>query len=83
MERVEFANMSRDYAVLELTTGGKTYRTSTAPGHYAGWYQWDLFARAVREKTPLREQAKQQILHGLELLQAIRRSLESGKAEVV
>jgi predicted dehydrogenase len=83
MERVKGPDMGRDYAVLELTTGGKQYEARTTPGAYAGWYQWDAFARAVRSNEPTSLEHKERILTGLRLMDSVRRSLETGLPEEV
>jgi predicted dehydrogenase len=83
MERKKAPDMSQDLAVLELETPTQTLRAETRPSHYAGWYEWKSFQEAVRGVPGAPRLNPDGILYGLRLLEAIRRSAESGLPENV
>ena len=54
-------------------------RAKTAPGSFAGWYQWEAFQRAIRQGEGLTAKYANDILYGIRLLEAMRLSAISGK----
>ncbi len=82
IERTTGDHMAKDYAVTELRRkGAASVRATTQPGAYAGWYDWKTFHACVRGKMPL--QPAEEILCGVRLLDAMRRSSVSGQPESV
>ena len=84
VERTGAHDMSGDQAVLELLRpGADTVHFRTEPGGFAGWYDWKAFHDAVRglNGTPL--QNASQVLYGIRLLDAMRRSAAGGQPEAV
>jgi predicted dehydrogenase len=83
VERMDGPDMGGDHAVVELQTPGKVLRFQTKPGDYAGWYQWQVFARVVRGDVRMPRTNREQVLSGLNLLSAISCAGRSGRAEPV
>ncbi|MDX6765246.1 MAG: Gfo/Idh/MocA family oxidoreductase [Candidatus Methylacidiphilales bacterium] len=83
MVRLDAPDMGEDYAVLELQSPNGMARFQTPPGAYAGWYQWQAFARAVRGEPGVPPQNRDGVLYGLQLLAAIARAGRTGQTENV
>jgi predicted dehydrogenase len=77
--RTPEGGMNTDHVELELTLPGKPVeRLQLPPGAYAGWYQWEAFARAIRGDSRVPRVAAEATLNGVCLLDAVRRSVASG-----
>lgn len=77
--RTPEGGMNTDHAELELTLPGKPVERLQLPaGAYAGWYQWEAFARAIRGDIRVPRVAAAATLNGVRLLDAVRRSVSSG-----
>ncbi len=84
VQRHTETDMGRDYAVAELwKKGNAPVRAQTSPGSFAGWYQWEAFHRAIRERESITSKYSDDIVYGVRLLQAMRLSAISGKPELV
>lgn len=84
IERQGGPDMANDYAVTELhRPNTPALRHTTRPGSYAGWYDWEAFHDAVRGLNNVPLQNTADILFGVRLLDAMRRSAASGTAETV
>lgn len=84
VERTGSPDMADDHAVAEVTVSGREgARFKTAPGAFAGWYNWPAFHGAIRgtQNVPLCDSAR--LLYGVRLLDALRRSALSGLPEPV
>lgn len=85
MERcADAADMSGDRATVSLDHAtAKVAPVQMQPGAYAGWYDWVAFHDAIRgiHGAPLQDADK--ILFGVRLLNAMRRSTQSGLPESV
>ena len=75
--------MSGDRAVLELQAPEQRTRCAFAPRRaaFAGWYNWEAFHDAVRGLNDVPLQNAAQVLYGIRLLDAMRRSATSGLPE--
>jgi predicted dehydrogenase len=79
MERRGTIDMSHDRAVAELRRPGKAVdRIETAPGDFAGWYDWRGFRAAVRGEPGAVLQDAAATLYGVELLAAVAESSRTG-----
>ncbi len=75
-------DMSGDRAVTELFCPKTApIRATTGCGAYAGWYDWKSFHDGIRSEAPLQD--PEQILFGVRLINAVRRSAASGLPELV
>ena len=84
IERTGAHDMSGDHAVLELQQpGADVVRFHTPPGGFAGWYDWKTFHDAVRGLNGAPLQNAPQVLYGIRLLDAMRRSASAGRPEMV
>jgi predicted dehydrogenase len=84
MERHDETDMGADYARVELRRrGAELVAMRTQPGAFAGWYQWDAFQRAIRNGEGMAPGYVEDILYGVRLIAAMRRSALSGKPEPV
>lgn len=85
VERTPDTSGTSHYAVLELQLPNSSHpiRVSTDLGQWCGWYQWQDFYTAVRERHLPGAITADETLFGLRLLHAINRSVESGKTEKV
>ena len=84
VERTGSHDMSGDHAVLELQRpGADVVRFHTPPGGFAGWYDWKTFHDAVRGLNDAPLQNAAEVLYGLRLLDAMRRSAVGGRPETV
>ena len=73
-------DLSGDTAVVELQKrGAPPIQIRTAPGAFAGWYQWDAFWKAIRSGLPMSDQEVRNIKFGVNLLDAMRVSATTGK----
>jgi predicted dehydrogenase len=68
---------------LCLAKSEQVIRSETAPGQWCGWYQWESFQKAIRQRQVPSESERHQMLYGVRLLEAIGRSYRSGHAESV
>lgn len=84
IERTGDRNMGADHAVVELIAPGISETPfHTAPGEYAGWYDWQAFHDAIRGVRDVPLQNPEQVLYGVRLLEAMSRSAASGLPEPV
>ncbi len=84
VERTGRSDMADDRAVAELTIAGREVpRFATAPGAFAGWYNWEAFHQAIRGAKDVPLCDSQRLLYGVRLLDALRRSALSGAPEAV
>ena len=68
---------------LSLATSGEVIRSETRPGQWCGWYQWENFQKAVRERHLGSEGGDDRILYGVRLMEAMGRSYQSGQVESI
>ena len=84
VERTGARDMSGDHAVLELQRpGADVVSFHTPPGGFAGWYDWKTFHDAVRGLNDAPLQNAAEVLYGIRLLDAMRRSAVGGRPEAV
>jgi predicted dehydrogenase len=79
VERTPGTSGETHSAALELQTPSLRREVRTQPGQWCGWYQWETFHRAMRNKAGTSESEIESILFGLRLLSASNRSAQTGE----
>lgn len=84
VERTGDLDMAGDHAVVELRVPGRApVRSTTRAGAFAGWYDWKAFHHAIRGVGDIPLTNPERVVYGVRLLDAMRRSAQSGEAELV